>query len=86
MMVGRLACGCGESEEDGARYKVYYLDENKEKLVAEDYVPKADEEDQTALINELIKQLEKNGEKDRLTNPIEPDIEYDEFKVKENQL
>ncbi|MBO4394949.1 MAG: GerMN domain-containing protein [Eubacterium sp.] len=81
-----LMVGCGEDETADNSLKVYYLDADKEKLVAEDYVPKAKESDLTALITELIRALEKNGEKDRLTNPIEPEIEFDEFKIKENQL
>lgn len=89
MFIAALClAGCGEGDDDKQDvYKVYYLDGAGEKLVAEDYaMPTGIAKDTASVATELIHALEKNGEKDRLTNPIEPDIEFDEIQLKENQL
>ncbi|MBO6108353.1 MAG: GerMN domain-containing protein [Eubacterium sp.] len=79
--------GCGEDNVSSSDIiKVYYLDGAGEKLVAEDYTLKSKKNDINAVIDELIKALEKNGEKDRLISPIEPDIEFDDYLIKDKQV
>ena len=87
LLMGCLLSGCGGVREGSANsYLVYYLDGNREKLVSELYDVQTEATDAVSIATELIHALEKNGEKDRLTNPIEPDIEFDELQIKENQM
>ncbi|MBR6228408.1 MAG: GerMN domain-containing protein [Eubacterium sp.] len=87
LLLAMLISGCGENSDNSGRvYKVYYLDNNNEKLIAEDYVVSAEAKGVVPVAEELIHALEKNGEKDRLNNPIEPDIEFDEMSFKDKQL
>lgn len=87
LMIAVVLSGCGGSDSDDGRvYRVYYLDANAEKLVPEEYEVQTEAKDVVSVATELIHALEKNGEQDRLTNPIEPDIEFDEIQVNEKQM
>lgn len=87
LLTGCLLCGCEDNSVGGGNtYRVYYLDTNKEKLVSELYVIQSEAKDTVSVATELIHTLEKNGEQDRLINPIEPDIEFEELQIKENQM
>ena len=87
LIVSALLFGCGEDTElDENTYKVYYLDGAGERLIAEKYTVGIEEKDTVSIATELIHALEKNGEGDRYTNPIEPDIEFDELQIDENQM
>ena len=87
LMVSALLFGCGENTGDnGKTYKVYYLDGEGEKLISENYTVSLDAKDTVSIATELIHALEKNGEGDRYINPIEPDIEFDELQIDENQM
>lgn len=87
LILSALLFGCGkESQKDGNTYLVYYLDGAGEKLISEYYTVDLEAKDTVSVATELIHALEKNGEGDRYTNPIEPDIEFDELQIDENQM
>lgn len=87
LMMSVLLFGCGEdTNTDGNTYRVYYLDGAGEKLIAEDYTVGLEAKDTVSIATELIHALEKNGDSDRYINPIEPDIEFDELQLDENQM
>ena len=87
LIMSALLFGCGEdTKNDGNTYKVYYLDGEGESLIAENYTVDLEAKDTVSVATELIHALEKNGEGDRYTNPIEPDIEFDELQIDENQM
>ncbi|MEE3467957.1 MAG: GerMN domain-containing protein, partial [Eubacterium sp.] len=87
LLLATVMSGCGSSDDAAAPiYRVYYLDANCEKLVSEEYQIQTEARDVVSVATELIHALEKNGEQDRLTNPIEPDIEFDELQVNEKQM
>ncbi len=87
LLSALVLSGCGSTDEnDPYTYRVYYLDGNSEKLVSEEYHIQSEAKDVVSIATELIHALEKNGEQDRLTNPIEPDIEFDELQFNEKQM
>ena len=87
LIMSALLFGCGENTEiAGKTYKVYYLDSEGERLIAEKYTVDLEADDTVSVATELIHALEKNGEGDRYINPIEPDIEFDELQIDENQM
>ena len=79
--------GCEDSHKDDENvYTVYYLDPSGEKLVAEDFQLTSGETDLATVATELMHAMEKNGSGGRLVSPVEPDIEFDELQIKENQM
>lgn len=82
-----LLFGCeNDSYIDENSYRVYYLDSAGEKLISENYTVSPEAKDTVSVATELIHALEKNGDSDRYINPIEPDIEFDELQLDENQM
>ena len=87
LLMAMVLSGCGGANSDEEKvYLVYYLDAGGEKLVPEEYEVQTEAKDVVSVATELIHALEKNGEKDRLMNPIEPDIEFDELQINEKQM
>ena len=85
VMLALVACG-NDQESDASIYTVYYLDPTGEKLVEEDYSLSSESDDLATVATELMHAMEKNGTGGKLIHPIEPDIEFDELQIKENQV
>lgn len=86
VMLVFILCSCGGRDENEGVCRVFFLDKNEEKLVSEEYTLQANKLDISSVVSELIHELQTNGKDDTFVNPIEPDIEFKDFQIRENQL
>ena len=82
-----LFSSCGEKNSNGQnRYLIYYVDSDGAGLVSEEYQAATPPEDTVNLIRELFTQLKTGGTEGIYKTPVAPEVEVNNFQIKETQL
>lgn len=87
MLLSLSITGCSrEDKEDIRRFQIYYIDRDGSGLVTEEYEIPMKGQNTVDIIQKLLQQLQTKGERGNHINPIQPEVEINDYLIKETLL
>lgn len=84
LIFAALSAGCGEHQEEDSEYKIYYINAEKTKTVAEGYDVETEEKED--IIKELLKVLFQDADNPDYRKLLPERVRMDSWKLEEGQL